>query len=140
MLFIYFLNGEKSLKSKIKIFALVLLLVNACFINGNFLLVQYGLTLLLLLTLNNLADKELSGKNIKAKINLIVILWLLDFFFAALNLPQLLVVVVCWLIAQILSIICFFQYRKYTVDLAYILGMFVFNIPRMKHLIDYIYN
>lgn len=138
MLLIYFLNGQKSLKLKIKSFALILLLVNACFINGNFLLVQYGLTLLLLLALNNVADKELSAKNIKREINLLIVLWLLDGLSVALNLPMLLRLPVFCLLAQLVSVVYFFQFRKFSSDLTYILGMFVFNILRMKDLLDLI--
>ncbi len=136
MLVIYFLNDQKSLKFKIKFFALVLLLVNACFINGNFFLVQYGLTLLLLLTLNNVADKELSGKNINGKINLIVVMWLLDFLSVALNWPLLLRMPAFCLLAQFTSVVYFFQFRKFEVDLTYLLGLFVFNIPRWKDVLD----
>ncbi len=138
MLLVYFPNGQKSLKLKIKSFALILLLVNACFINGNFLLVQYGLTLLLLLTLNNVADKELSAKKIKREINLLIVLWLLDGLSVALNWPMLLRLPVFSLLAQLVSVVYFFQFRKFSSDLTYILGIFVFNILRMKDLLDLI--
>ena len=136
MLLVYFIYGQKSLKLKIKSFALILLLVNACFINGNFLLVQYGLTLLLLRALNNVADKELSAKNIKREINLLIVLWLLDGLSVALNWPMLLRLPVFSLLAQLVSVVYFFQFRKFSSDLTYILGMFVFNIPRMNDLLD----
>ena len=136
MLLVYFIYGQKSLKSKIKFFALVLLLVNVCFINGDFLLVQYGLTLLLLLTLNNLADKELSVKNIKREINLIIVLWLLDCLSLALNWPMLLRLPLFSLLAQLFSVAYFFQFRKFSSDLTYILGIFIFNSPRLIKVLD----
>ena len=136
MLLVYFIYGEKSLKLNIKFFALVLLLVNACFINGNFLLVQYGLTLLLLLTLNNVADKEFSVKNIKREINLIIVLWLIDCLSLALNWPMLLRLPVFSLLAQLVSIVYLVQFKKFAVDLTYILGIFVFNIPRLIEVLD----
>lgn len=138
MLVIYVTNGQQSVKFKLKFFAVVLLLLNALFLSGNVLLAQYGLTLFLILISNNTSDNDLSNKNIRGKINLYIIFLLLDFLSAALKLPQTTLISLFSLLVHTVPIIYFFQFRKFTLDITYILGIFVFNFTRIKYLVNFL--
>ena len=138
MLVIYVTNGPQSVKFKLKFFAVVLLLLNALFLSGNVLLAQYGLTLFLVLISNNTSDNDLSNKNIRGKINLYIIFLLLDFLSAALKLPQTTLIALFSLLAHTVPIIYFFQFRKFTIDITYILGIFSFNFTRIKYLVNFL--
>jgi hypothetical protein len=63
---------------------------------------------------------------------------LLDFISAALKLPQTTLIIMFGLLVHTVPIIYYFQFRKFTVDITYILGIFAFNSTRIKYLVNFL--